>query len=1184
MKLKTATQCLTVVAYMLSTVLAFSQQPLDIAKNYIRQHHQEWNLTEQDISDMKVSDMYTDQKTGITRVYFIQQHNGIPVYNAINNVSITKDGKVFYVGKRFIPQLASKVNTSVPVLSAEAAVLKIADHLDLATETLRLKEQPGENHYIFEKGSLAKQDIEVKLRYQPAQEGVFLVWDVTFFPTGTADMWSIRVDAVNGQILDKTNWTVYCRVDGSAFRHIDDNCESEAKQLHQAVTHSFSTALTEPAYNVWPSPIESPNHGDRQMVTNPADPDASPLGWHDTDGVPGADYTITRGTSVHAYEDRDGDGESLGNEPDGGDSLHFDFPWDPLWEPEQIIDAATVNLFYWNSFMHDFAWHYGLDEAAGNFQAFNYTGEGAANDYVMARAQQGAETGSSNNANFGTPPDGGNGTMNMFIWTTSGAKYLQVDQPVVIAGKYSTGVAASGWGNGAYVTDVPVSGEVALVIDNFNTPSDGCDTLVNKEELQGKIALIDRGECQFGWKAYQAQQAGAIGVIICNHLDETLGLGAGTHGSLVEIPTVSLSSSDCQTIRQFIGNGLEVTLVNPGAIPAALDGDLDNGIIAHEYGHGISNRLTGGPSQAGCLSNDEEMGEGWSDWLTLVTSVKDGDTGPMKRGVGTFAIREGTDGTGIRRYPYSTDMNINPLVYSDVAANTEVHALGEVWAAMIWDLYWAFVDEYGYDPDLYNGNGGNNMAIRLVFEGMKNQPCSPGFIDGRDAILAADQALYGGANECLIWNVFARRGAGWEASQGSSFSATDQIEDFNTKPACRNEITIEKSVTDFINAGDDINVTIEVGNFKHPTASGITVTDEMPDGTNFKAGSANVPATVSGNLVSFDVGALDFEETKTITYTLETSPDFYSIRKYLDDIPDFNAEANWLYYVDPQTPNADKLWQIADVFAHSPEYAWFIENSEFESRVSLQLAEPKLIDGDFPVLRFYHMFDTEPGVDGGIVEVKEAGAMQWQLVQSHLIRGDYTGVIPYSTSFIIPVPKLYAFTGSTNNEFMASYVDLSEWAGKELDIRFRFGTNENATVGQLGWIVDDVELMDLFYYNSQACVNTDQGDQECTEAPNYGTIVESQLATATVDKLENVSLTVFPNPAKNLLNIAVETEEQQDLDLSLLSVDGKVVLSKTITAFGNDITSLNVSKVPSGFYFLRISSDKGILTQKVIIE
>jgi hypothetical protein len=38
------------------------------------------------------------------------------------------------------------------------------------------------------------------------------------------------------------------------------------------------------------------------------------------------------------------------------------------------------------------------------------------------------------------------------------------------------------------------------------------------------------------------------------------------------------------------------------------DGDLDNGVISHEYTHGISNRLTGGPSNAGCLQNGEQMG------------------------------------------------------------------------------------------------------------------------------------------------------------------------------------------------------------------------------------------------------------------------------------------------------------------------------------------------------------------------------------------------------------------------------------------------------------------------------------------------------------------------------------------------------------------------------------------------
>jgi len=42
-----------------------------------------------------------------------------------------------------------------------------------------------------------------------------------------------------------------------------------------------------------------------------------------------------------------------------------------------------------------------------------------------------------------------------------------------------------------------------------------------------------------------------------------------------------------------------------------IDGDLDNGIIAHEYGHGISIRLTGGPSDSDCLNNSEQMGEGW---------------------------------------------------------------------------------------------------------------------------------------------------------------------------------------------------------------------------------------------------------------------------------------------------------------------------------------------------------------------------------------------------------------------------------------------------------------------------------------------------------------------------------------------------------------------------------------------
>ena len=56
-----------------------------------------------------------------------------------------------------------------------------------------------------------------------------------------------------------------------------------------------------------------------------------------------------------------------------------------------------------------------------------------------------------------------------------------------------------------------------------------------------------------------------------------------------------------------------------------VDGSFDNGIVAHEYGHGISNRLTAGASTTNCLQNAEQMGEGWSDWFGLMITMEEGD-------------------------------------------------------------------------------------------------------------------------------------------------------------------------------------------------------------------------------------------------------------------------------------------------------------------------------------------------------------------------------------------------------------------------------------------------------------------------------------------------------------------------------------------------------------------------------
>jgi hypothetical protein len=176
-----------------TTAVPITPDPLAIANEYIHAHLGEWGLTPQDLNGMTVNDRYTDQSSGITRVYFLQRYQGIPVYNAILNISITKTGTVFFAGNRFVPDLAGKVNTTEPVLSAQEAVMNLADHLGLPREALLLKKQTEASQVVFDKGSIAREDITVMLCYQPDEGKALLAWDILFAPAGKTDKWSTRV-------------------------------------------------------------------------------------------------------------------------------------------------------------------------------------------------------------------------------------------------------------------------------------------------------------------------------------------------------------------------------------------------------------------------------------------------------------------------------------------------------------------------------------------------------------------------------------------------------------------------------------------------------------------------------------------------------------------------------------------------------------------------------------------------------------------------------------------------------------------------------------------------------------------------------------------------------------------------------------------------------------------------------
>lgn len=386
------------------------------------------------------------------------------------------------------------------------------------------------------------------------------------------------------------------------------------------------------SYRVYPLPIASPDHGSRALLVNPADGNASPFGWHDTNGVAGPEFTVLRGNNVYVYVDANADGVPDGPGPDGGSGLVFDYAAAPgSVPPSSYSDALATNAFYLGNRFHDILWHHGFAEADGNFQENNYGRGGLGGDAVVIEIRRGGAT---NNAQWVDAVEGSPPKLRFYEWTmTSPAR------------------------------------EVSFQAD----------------------------------------------------------------------------------------------------------------VAAFTYMQLVQSRLT----PAGCLTNYEKPEFGYSDFFgALVTNDFATTTPATPRGLATWLMGQPVNGTGIRQYPYSSDMTTNPLTYADSGAVGSPHGIGTIYGSALWDLAWNMVQRDGASGDLINGDGGDNRVLRLVIEAIKQQPCNAGLLDARDSILQADQSLYAGRHACEIWQAFARRGMGYSALQGSSGSLVDNVAAFDMPPTC----------------------------------------------------------------------------------------------------------------------------------------------------------------------------------------------------------------------------------------------------------------------------------------------------------------------------------------------------------------------------------------------------------------
>jgi uncharacterized repeat protein (TIGR01451 family) len=547
--------------------------------------------------------------------------------------------------------------------------------------------------------------------------------------------------------------------------------------------------------------------------------------------------------------------------------------------------------------------------------------------------------------------------------------------------------------------------------------------------------------------------------------------------------------------------------------------------------------------------------------------------------MGNYVLKDDPTARGFRPFAYSTDMSINPHTYEDIAFELVPHGAGSVWCAMLWDLYWAFVDVYGFDEDVFDGNGGNNMAVQLVVDGMKFQPCNPGFVDSRDAILTADEVNNGGANKSLIWEVFARRGLGWGADQGSEDAVNDGRSSFEICPSCSEELSVSKEMTDFIVAGDEIEVNLLVGNYKDSDVNGVVIRDLIPQGANVILNSVSMPYEIEGEEIVFNIDAMTSQEEINISYRMETSTENVSISLFLDDME--NGDDNWDIFFDEL--GGLQIWEVIDLFAYSGENAWFVQDTEEEADHWFQFRDPILIEDGQPFLRFFHNYETEPRADAGIVSISKDGGTNWTILDDEFIRNGYSGRVQYTT---FAIPNLNGFWGTTDNTYIASYADLSAFIGEEVLIRWRFASDDN-TEG-LGWFIDDIEIMDLFNYNSEVCVTSAEGDQACALARSKGTFVETGIPSQVkVNELteEEVRFHVYPNPANENLNISFQSNTFPDANISLSTIAGtRLWEEKVILSGATDIKSIDVSTYAAGMYYARISAGGKYKVVKFVLQ
>ncbi|WP_394829734.1 M36 family metallopeptidase [Pendulispora albinea] len=819
-----------------------------------------------------------------------------------------------------------------------------------------------------------------------------------------------------------------------------------------------------------------------------------------------ANKTTTFGNNVHAYSDRtDTHGEDDAGAPTGeGDGFGpgdyeaevtsdktFDRKYNPALEPNASPDqikAAVTQIFYTTNWLHDYWYDSGFDEKSGVAQVDNYGRGGVDKDPMNVEAQDGADFGLGNNANMSTPADGRSPKMQMYVWSALPNNRSLVTTPTAVP--FGDWLGSAVFGPQAFDT----AGDLAVA----DVPL-ACTPPTN---VSGKIAVVTRGTCDFTAKALNAQQGGAIGVILINNAAGHAAPNPGLNNKDITIPLLALSLEDGALLRQAIAGGTatRVTL-HRGAEGPKHDGTIDNAVVAHEWGHYLHHRLVlcGSKSCSG-------MSEGWADFTALHMVVREADAPYADK---AYALTQyGTSGTleesayfGIRRAPYSTDLKKNPFTFKHVrrgaalpttaplspgsADMSEVHNVGEIWAQTLFDGY---VNLLNVGPKAgRNFKQSKRQMADYIVAGMKATGIEPTFTEQRDAILATVWATGRKDDFVALAKGFAKRGLGVGAVapavavdsvidglEGAVESLDDTKGDLAILEAKVEEAADSCDHDGIIDAGEKGTVTVTVRNAGWSTLANtkVSVTTIDPSiaignggaGTvasvdPFGTAKVTIPITASKSPIGHSVLPVRVTVSNPDAHTPSLTQTF-AVAFNSDDAPRTaavdNVEAATSTWV---TAHAGTTLEAFSRKGDPSNHVWHGDNLNVSGEGTL--TSPSVIVGtdDF-VISFRHRYIFEYGVgpdllfDGGVLEISEDNGSTWKDVSTY-VNPEYTGTLAKSASNPLSERAAWGATSPSYPDYDPVSLNLGKkLSGKTIKVRFRVGSDDNT--GAPGWDIDDI--------------------------------------------------------------------------------------------------------------------------------